>query len=57
MLPDTVVELTEPNGGEVLIWGDNQSIFWSAPAHTDTVVLSYSVDSMATWGDSVGREQ
>jgi hypothetical protein len=56
MLPDTVVELTEPNGGEVLIWGDNQSIFWSAPAHTDTVVLSYSVDSMATWVEIASGE-
>lgn len=56
MLPDTVVVVTQPNGGETLVWGDKQSVFWTAPAHTDTVVLSYSVDSLKTWVEIASGE-
>jgi len=54
--PDTVVEVISPNGGEELYWGDLHGLRWTAPAHTDTVVLSFSADSAATWEEIASGE-
>jgi hypothetical protein len=56
IFPDTIVEMESPNGGETLYWSESHTIQWAAPAHTDTVVLSFSADSSATWEEIASGE-
>jgi hypothetical protein len=53
---DTIVVVDSPNGGEVLVFADSHLIQWTAPAHTDTVVISFSADSAFSWQEIVSGE-
>jgi hypothetical protein len=54
-LTDPVVEVTAPNGGEVLYIGGTFEITWTAAdaGGVDSVSMVYSVDSGATYPDTI----
>jgi hypothetical protein len=54
--PDTTVVVIYPNGGEDLLWAETHGIRWTAPSHSDSVVIQLSTDNAATWDEIASGE-